>query len=128
MDAKIELSEKDLEAALQAALLVQISEIGRENIIAQAIDYLIRPNDQYGKKEAPLMRAFYQAAEHVVSEVIREELKEPDSRFRQKIKEFVVEGVEEWLDASVKDQHGSGLSSKIAAAINKAITPEGRYY
>jgi hypothetical protein len=129
MEAKIELNDEQIEQAIQVAILAEIDSQGRDKIIQAAIVYLMTPTPSKidGKtEESPLMRAFYRAADRVMEKVITEEIEKTGSEFRQAIQNVVMEGVVKWL--SKQGEERAEITDKIASAIHKAITPDGRYY
>jgi hypothetical protein len=129
MEAKIDLNDEQFEKAMQYAILAKIDSIGRDEIIAQAVTRLTTLEESVGgrKGETPLMKAFNRATSSVMDQIVREEVGKKDSEFRLKITEVVEEGVKLWLEKVIHGQEQS-LPSKISAAIEKALIPDGSYY
>jgi hypothetical protein len=127
MEAKIEFNEEQISQAIQAAILKQIGEEGRDTIIKQAIVYLTTPKTSHHSdhKETPLMNAFFQAAHIIMEKIVQEEILKQNSEFHLAIKATVTAGVEKWL----ADREGkvNQVAAKIADAIEKCMQPS-RFY
>ena len=128
MKAHIELKDAQIERAMHAAILRELDQKSRDDIIQQAIVYLLSPQESRidGKPmESPLRLAFNRAAVGVMEELIQAEVKKADSKFRAIITGVIQKGIEEFILGHEKEKNQ--MACKIAEAIEKAILPS-RYY
>lgn len=103
--------------AVKLAVLEQLGEEGRSNLIASALDYLLRdpPKDRYSthQPESPLQSAFNQAAAQVAREIVAEQVA-GDAQFRALIAQKVGEAM-----AKVDEMN---FSTYVAHALAEALT------
>jgi hypothetical protein len=121
MEAKIEFNEENLKQAMSAAVLSTIDDIGRDKILAKAIEHLTTPDkDGYGrnKTHSPIMIAFENASEKLALDIIKKEIEKENSDLNAAIKNVVAKGVEKWLDTDNQDR----LAERIASAISSAMS------
>lgn len=117
---QIQLSDQQLSAAMQEALVLAIPQAARDKLIAEALNWITAPQkDSYwGTKASPLQAAFNNAMEHAASKMIREELENPDSEMAKALADLVQTALGK-MRATDRYQ---GIAEKFAEALSRALS------
>lgn len=115
---KLDVSDDQLAGFVSAAILGAVSEAQRDELIKDAIRFLLTPSDKsrgYGyTRRTPLQDAFDIAVEGVCREMVKE-MFQKDEAVRREIKKVITEGYQRAL------ADHEPLISAIAASIAKGF-------
>lgn len=99
MTAAINIPADAIKDYVQAAILQSITDDHRDQIMAQAIQYLMTPakSSGFGTQPSPLQQAFDGAVSQVAYSVVRE-LFETNSTLRDRVRDAAAKAISEMTD------------------------------
>ncbi len=119
-EIELKLNEEELGKHLEKAILLQLDEKSREQVISKAIQNLKWKSDGYGRsREISLNDYFQDAVKRLAVEVVQEIVRE-DPQIRGRIKEMVGSLFAEAVQKT-EDFDGSGLRNAAALAIIEVL-------
>jgi hypothetical protein len=119
--AGISIDDKTVQSLVSKAIVDELGKEGRDLLITQALETLIKPNvNAYGREEGPppINRAFEQAVQQASWEVAREVVKEHEE-LRAKLRELVGDVI---LDLLGGEEYSSSARTAIAQGFVKAVS------
>lgn len=92
---KVDLDGLDLSGICSAAIMQSIDESKREQMISEAISYLLTPKRSYGSSTtSPLQEAFEMAIRRAAVSVVESEILTKDGQLDEKVSSVIREAVE----------------------------------
>jgi hypothetical protein len=119
---KLDLTNTDLKNAISEAILSQISAEAREEILREAVKYVVDPEkDTYGRQGiSKLQQSFRQAVALLTDEIIGRLVRE-DPQIKAQIEDFAKTAIANLL----KDDFDRGkVGEAFSEAFRKALTGE----
>lgn len=121
MGAELKLDDAQVNAALHAAILTAIGDLGREAIVKQAVLFLTTPVKQggyYGRDVSPLMEIVGRAAEEAARTILKEKLA-TDPSFVATLEALYAAAVRRMMDVETQDKLAERLASKMVEALTE---------
>lgn len=120
-DVNVKITDPELNAAMQAAILTAIGQRGQEQILSECIKYLTTKNEasRYGgNSTSPLQDIIYNSARKVADTTITEKLK-GDPEFIQQIEIIYLEAVKKFLSVEKREDLLERMVNKMAQAFEE---------
>jgi len=115
--AEIKLDDAQLQEALQAAILNAIGTAGREQIIKEAVAYLTRQDNSYGRSTSALSRIVNIAAEQIARTVLEKKFAD-DAEFQAQVESLYSDALKKLFDVENREK----LISRMAEVMGRALS------
>jgi hypothetical protein len=116
MDASVKLNDASVEAALQAAVLAALGEVGREAIVKTALAEITRSSlGPGGRKEGPLYDVIRTVTYSIATKVIEEKLR-ADVEFLGFVESVYLHGLRKFM-LTDRDKLVEAVSGKMSEAM-----------
>jgi hypothetical protein len=116
--AELKLSDEQVNAALQAAILAAIGDIGRERIIKEAVSYLLASDTRFKGQPSPLMEIVQNAAREIAKNILTDKLAS-DETFTTEVHRLYEDAVKKMFDVSTREKLVERLANKMAEGLEK---------
>jgi hypothetical protein len=122
---KLDLTNTDLKNAISEAILSQISADAREEILREAMKYVLEPGmDNYGRNNGPskLQQSFRQSVALLTDEIIGRLVRE-DPQIKATIEDFAKTAITSLMR---NDSDRAKIADAFSEAFRKVLTGERR--
>jgi fructose-1,6-bisphosphatase len=116
--AELKLNDEQVNAALQAAILAAIGDIGRERIIKEAVSYLIANDTRFKGQVSPLMEIVQNAAREIAKTILTDKLA-TDETFTTEVHRLYEDAVKKMFDVATREKLVERLANKMAEGLEK---------
>jgi len=129
VDFKIDLEDLGIKEVLAEKILAQLSDESREDIVAKAVEFIIKPDKKsyrYGNG-SPIEDSFFRAVEEVLKEIVQDKVSK-DETIREKLEELVTEGFAKALDGDPDTENSrENLVEKIGKCLFQNLFKTNNY-
>ena len=116
MDASVKLNDASVEAALQAAVLAALGEVGREQIVKVALAEITRSSvGANGRREGPLYDVIRTVTYNIATRIIEDKLK-ADVEFLGFVESVYLHGLRRFM-ATDKDKLVEAVSARMSESL-----------